>query len=266
MNRLVSALGLVLFVTSLISVESTLAARSDKDANNLRGPVLTVVEHVYTLINRFGQWTPELKSTTTTTYRRDGNITEEVSKWPDYTDPLHTYTRICNYDDQSRQVDYSIYDISGAVYRRGEMTRRNGRRVNSVYTAKGVLKYKEIIEFDEDSCPIVIDNYDPDGSLSSRSVFSYDSDGRQIGWKFYDDKGSIMSDVTFLYNNEGNLVQEKSVAYILAKSVTIEGFGDFEFDEFENWVKRIRYEWVTKFGKSYWEPKNLCERTISYFQ
>jgi hypothetical protein len=39
----------------------------------------------------------------------------------------------------------------------------------------------------------------------------------------------------------------------------------YEFDAKGNWIKKTKSEWITKNGKSFFEPRQIISRTITYY-
>jgi len=97
-----------------------------------------------------------------------------------------------------------------------------------------------------------------------KRVNLYDSQGRVVGTNYigldeglyrtestkFDDRGNEIESTTF--NADGTINSRESYSY--------------EFDRYGNAIKDTTYEWLTEDGKSFFRPKDVTYRTITYFK
>ena len=79
--------------------------------------------------------------------------------------------------------------------------------------------------------------YSADGSLNQHYLSVLDAQGNEIEWTIFEVK-------------DGSVRSKHSYAY--------------EFDAKGNWTKQTNSKWVTKGGRSYYEPQSVAYRTITY--
>jgi hypothetical protein len=63
------------------------------------------------------------------------------------------------------------------------------------------------------------------------------------------------------YDEKGNKTEEDFYNPDLRRKETYA----YEGDSTGNWIRRTTSTWVTKFGKSYFEPSLVTYRTITYY-
>ena len=100
------------------------------------------------------------------------------------------------------------------------------------------------------------------GSASrTRVVFSYD--GTQVEEQFYSGEGELYRKQVTTLDEKGNEV-EQTVNEPRGNRTTRYAYS-YEFDAKGNWMKRTTSKWVTKEGKSFFEPSYVTYRTITYY-
>ena len=157
---------------------------------------------------------------------------------------------------------------------------------------EGTRTPSEAVSFDAQGNLTEEDSYSPDGTLRSKAVYTYDTKENRAEevfykprWRFFD--GPVDSKDVYSYDAKGNLTEEASYSpdgtlkskttctYDAKGNKTEEAFYNpnlrkkevytYENDAFGNWIKMVTSTWVTKFGKSYFEPSMVTYRTITYY-
>ncbi len=106
--------------------------------------------------------------------------------------------------------------------------------------------------------------YGNDTSLRSRKVYVYDEKGNRTESATYIQNAKQASlRIVAVYDDKGNVIEE--TIYMANTAVGEKWSYAYEFDLNGNWIKRKRLEWVTKDGKSYFEPYDVSYRSITYF-
>lgn len=112
-----------------------------------------------------------------------------------------------------------------------------GRLVEeSLYMGNGRPSTRSVYKYEADRRESLV--YASDGSLNQRYLSTFDGKGNETEWVVYETR-------------DGSVRNRYSYAY--------------EFDARGNWVKRTTSKWVTKDGKSFFEPSHLTFRTITYY-
>jgi hypothetical protein len=188
------------------------------------------------------------------------------------------------YDELGNLTGRITYDLKGNVRHVAVYSVIDGDRVAKVSTMhyeydpppmktkspKSDLKvgdqrytYKFKYKYDDKGNRTETSWYSNDGKLSSRYVSRYDEMGNEIEWIRYTGDGKIESRRTSKYDEKGNEIEK---TYFDGNDLVKGKFSyTFEFDSKGNWIKRNSSRWVTKNGKSYFEPYEVTYRIIAYY-
>jgi hypothetical protein len=231
--------------------------KSDAEDEGLKGKVKSIVSRRADLVAAEGKLTEgKLEPSSSEYYNEQGNLTKRES-----------------YDWQGNPRDISVY---GYI---------DGERASN---------YKSI-RYEYDPPPMMLPpppagqpkpTYDP--RYSSKYKYRYDDKGKMAEKLLYGNDGKLR--LRYVYNYNGNQKEElvytaegklnqKYVSVIDDKGneteeTTFEAKDDsirskysysYEFDTKGNWIKRIASKWVTKDGKSFFEPAWVTYRTITYY-
>ena len=220
----------------------------------------------------------------------NGNLTEEARH---VGDGKAVWKRIYTYDAKGNKTSSTTYEIVGSrawqtekhVYtydNKGNLT------VDASYYRDGSLNDKRTYVYDDMGKRAEEADYH-DGSLSGKNTYAYDAKGNLTKkdyltkegdvswvevWKYddknnliesasYDGKDSLEYKETRIYDVNGNLTEQ--AGYEADGSLQYKSGCIYEFDSIGNWGKRTLSTWVTKSGKSYFEPSGVTHRTIAYF-
>jgi hypothetical protein len=105
--------------------------------------------------------------------------------------------------------------------------------------------------------------YNGDGSLWIRDVTKLDSNDNKIEWARYAANGSLNFSRKSKYDEKGNEIEE---TYFNADGAISNRYSyTYEFDQMENWIKRVGSTWVNKGEKSSLELKSVTYRNITYY-
>jgi hypothetical protein len=104
--------------------------------------------------------------------------------------------------------------------------------------------------------------FNNDGKLSLRYVYKYSELQREE--LVYTADGSLNQRYVSLLDNQGNEIEETSYE-VGGETVRSKQAYAYEFDVNGNWTKQTTSKWVTKDGRSYYEPANVYYRTITYY-
>ena len=220
------------------------------------------------------------------TYDAKGNMTEAA--WYDAKDSLLGKT-IHTYDTERNMLKYVVlYNADGSLDCKSVYTYDAKGNMTGIvdYNDRGSLKSKTVYTYDAKGNTTKKAWYNADGSLDGKFTFTYDAAGNQIEEAKYNDRGSLVLKKTFdtkgnltekveykadgsldsrivrAYDAKGNLTEK--VEYNAKGALAGKYIYTYEFDSTGNWTKRTESEWVTKFGKSYFEPSEALYRGITY--
>ena len=96
-----------------------------------------------------------------------------------------------------------------------------------------------------------------------RQVHLYDAAGRRIVTQRLTAEGKLYRINVTRFDARGNEVEEG--VYDSEGGVVSRNAYSYEFDAHGNWVKQTTSEWVTRDGKSFFEPKEVSYREITYY-
>jgi hypothetical protein len=230
---------------------------TDKGEEGLKGQVKTVTVELAQLSNVNGKWVEGKRyPASVDTYDLKGDLTQRDRI--DYKGkPLDK--SVYSYLDSERVVKIDLFEASFAIpgppapFAVSEAAKSNR---DSRYT----FKFKYI--YDSEGRRVETDWYENDGRVFSRDFYEYDVNGHQVKHKSYGGDGSPGIEKTFLYDNKGNVKE----------AINHPPFGkdgrysyEYKFDSTGNWIRRASSKWVTKDGKSYFEPFEITYRSITYY-
>jgi hypothetical protein len=258
---------MVLLVLALLYVYPAWAEpKIDKEKYHLLGSVQKVVTETAKLADKFGKWSEEKRMPSEiATFDEKGNLIEEDSYDVDGTvksKAVYTYdTKENKAEEVSYKPRWRFFDgpvDSKDVYAYDE---KGNLIEESSYNPDGTLKSKTIYTRDAKGNLIEEAFYNPNGTLKSKLINTYDAKGNRTEETVYNSDGTLRTKTVSTYDENGNKNEEDFYNPDLRKKETY----TYESDSFGNWTKRTTSTWVTKFGKSYFEPSLVTYRTITYY-
>ena len=194
-----------------------------------------------------------------------------------------------HYDQKGQLTRRELYDYKGNLWQIAVYGYVDGERVRS----------EETIRHEYDPPPMIAigppaDRAEakptpkPDPRYSSRYRYKYDDKGRQVEEVMYWNDGRLGAHTvinyragqleTLIYHAGGELVSKSvktldargnvvETSYYDLKTDSVESRYSYVYDSFDakgNWVKKTTSRWVTKEGKSFFEPSYVTYRTITY--
>src|SRR5215510_14746656 len=260
---------LVLFVLSFLLVSSATAQpKTDREQYGLAGPVKKVVIETAKLSNKFGKWEEEgRKPAETLTFNAQGNLTEHETYAPDGTlksEAVYTYDSQGNKTEENAYTSPLVRLFKGTLQFKDVYTYdAQGNLIEeAAYAPDGALKSKDVHTYDAKENLTEEDVYTPSGTPKSRALYAYDAKGNRTENKnLYTPDGVLKAKEVRTYDVKGNLIEDAFYAPDLQKKEAY----SYEDGSFGNWIKMTTATWVTKFGKSYFEPSMVTHRTITYY-
>jgi hypothetical protein len=191
------------------------------------------------------------------------------------------------YDEKGQLVRHESYDYRGNLREVAVYGYLDGERVRS----------EKSIRHEYDPPPVMMAAGPPtvgqrpksDPGYSNKYRYKYDDKGRQVERSMYWNDGRLGGRTvrgykdgqveTLTYSDDGELVDKRvetldakgnavETSYFDVKSDTVRTRYSYTYDSFDaqgNWVKRTTSEWMTKDGKSFFEPSYVTYRTITYY-
>jgi hypothetical protein len=244
---------IVMFLMSFPTLAQKL--KSDREDEGLRGKVKIVSTETADLSNESGKLVEgRRKPSLNETYDVDGNLIEQT--FYDYMGNL-SETRKFGYVDGERVSKHErtrhVYDPPPAAPPSQATNKKWDPRYDWMY------KYK----YDARGNRIERTIYNGDGSLWIRDVTKLDSNDNKIEWARYAANGSLNFSRKSKYDEKGNEIEE---TYFNADGAISNRYSyTYEFDQMENWIKRVGSTWVNKGEKSSLELKSVTYRNITYY-
>src|SRR2546425_2066301 len=237
--------------------QAPVAPRAGIDAKDegLKGKVKTVLTESEDLS---GKWAVgSRKPSSMQYYNEDGNLIKtERYDWKGNLSDIEVY----GYIDGDRVSKYAYirheYDpppmmmASAPGQKRVEHDNRYSIKLKFIYDSNDRLIER-----------VVIGN---DGELRTRCVHDFDK-AKEVESCYSD--GKIYYKSTSIVDDRGNVI-EKTIERPSSGSnnTSSDRYSyDYQFDSKHNWIKQTTSEWVTKGGRSYYEPTSVYYRTITYY-
>ena len=235
--------------------QEPVAKRDGTDATDegLHGKVKMVLTESQDLS---GTWSVQTrKHNSVEYYNEQGNLTKRESY--DYKGNLSDVT-VYGYLDGARASDYK------------SIRHEYNPPPMMIMSAPGEAKpkydprYSNKFDFKYDSQKRLVEKtwINNAGKLQIRYVYKYS--GRQREEWVYSEEGSLNQHYLSVLDDKGNRV-EWTIFEIRDGTVESRHSYAYEFDAKGNWTKRTSSKWVTKDGRSFYEPANVYYRTITYY-
>jgi len=170
-------------------------------------------------------------------YEEISNFTNETGEWVEGT-RVPLFTAI--FDTQGNLIDESFHSFMYTQPASDEYIcdYDSEEKVNEqAYYRDGVLQSKVIPSYDEQGRAVEAVVCDSSGTPKFRHVYKYDANGNQTEAAYYEINGSLLN--KNVHNNE--------------------------YDSRGNLIKVTTLSWVTKEGRSFYEPALVRYRTITYY-
>ncbi|MFL6333797.1 MAG: hypothetical protein ACJ754_10845 [Pyrinomonadaceae bacterium] len=229
--------------------------KSDAEDEGLKGMVKTVFEEDQDLS---GTW----------------SVSGRKPSSRDYYDEKGQFTKRESYDYKGNLYEVSVYGYVDGERVRSEKTVRHEYDPPPVTVAAGPptagarpksdprYSYRFRYKYDEKGRLIEEDWYGSDGRLWLRYVYKFEGDKKEE--LVYSEDGSLNQRYVFTLDSQGNEVEK--IDYDVKDGSVDERYSyAYEFDAKGNWTKKTASKWVTKGGKSFFEPSYVTYRTITYY-
>jgi hypothetical protein len=231
------------------------AKRDGTDANDegLHGKVKMVLTESQDLS---GTWSVQTrKRNSMEYYNEQGNLTKRESY--DYKGNLSDIT-VYGYLDGARASDYK--SISHEYNPPPMMIMSAPGETKPKYDPR----YSNKFDFKYDNQKRLVEKtwINNAGKMQIRYVYKYS--GRQREEWVYSEDGSLNQHYLSVLDDKGNRV-EWTIFEVRDGTVSSKLSYVYEFDAKGNWIKRTSSKWVTKDGRSYYEPENEYYRKITYY-
>ncbi len=226
---------------------------TDTSDADLHGKVKTVYSESE---DRSGTWAVQSrKPTSMQYYNEQGNLTKsELYDWKGNLFQITVYgyldgARVSKWETIRHEYNPPPMMISPKP---GEAKPKYDPR----YSNKSDFKYddkKRLIE------KTLINN---DGKLWQRLIYKYS--GNQLERLVYSADGSLNQRSVSVLDENGDSIEHTSYE-VGGEKVRAKYTYAYEFDAKGNWIKQTSSKWVTKDGRSYYEPASVYYRTITYY-
>ncbi|HEX8277985.1 MAG TPA: hypothetical protein VF540_04790 [Segetibacter sp.] len=182
------------------------------------------------------------------------------------------------------------YDLQGKLIKEEPVPGREGRPIVCINGKCNTEEPKQEYKYNKQGKVIEESSILMDGTMTSKRELDYDVQGKLLESRYYsrDNKGKLHLENKWVYTRKGN--ETKSTYYegcckikrwqiavfdsyknLIKLSVfRPDGYKrkaaySYEYDSKGNWTKRKVFDWVTKDGKSSFEPVEVNYRKISYY-
>ena len=192
----------LLWITPAVSQTKT-----DKDRENLAGPVKRVEAYLIDIVSNDNGVVEKRHRWYTTAYNTEGNISKRTSYDQNgeiIAINIHTYDangRSTGYDEYARLGDKTLTSKRPHVYKLNE----DGRRIEyTVFESNGSVGTRFVYIYDAQGNLIEEHWYAHTGLLAGRMVFTFDEKGNRIGEASYEEDGTLSWKNTSKYDANGH--------------------------------------------------------------
>lgn len=228
-------ISILVFIVLLSGCSTIKKEKNDLKKMNLKGKVRSIREFYYKAVEKSGEilkgkiekYDFEHRDTYIIFNNKGNGIEENAYN----ADGSFAYKWTCKYDNKGNQIETNDYDSDGKFYK------------------KWIIKYK--YKWNK----IETNVYNSDGSFSHKWILKYDYKGNQIEQNNYRSDGSLVRKWVSKYDDKGNQIEEN--AYNSDGSLGVNCNYEYEYDEKNNWIKKIIFE-----NKI---PEYILERKIEYY-
>jgi hypothetical protein len=200
-----------------------------------------------------------LESEETYTYDPQGRLTEQVQLTVDGVGLRQVNT----YDAQGRLIKALSYHGRELPTTVKTYTATGWTSETVFYQSDGTPRFRMVISCDNKARWAEIRQYKAEGVLESRTTCTADAKLRVTRCLVYTADGSVDSQEVIVSDAKGYVTEVAS--YRADGSVKKRLLYGYEFDAKGNWIKKTKSEWITKNGKSFFEPRQIISRTITYY-
>lgn len=236
--------------------------KSDREDEGLRGRVKSIVKEDAKMSNESGKWDEAKRSpSSTVSFDEKGNFTQQVF----YRSNGHVHFTI-KYSfidgDKTSIIKYEEDPSSPPPPPAPAPASSSSQATTRPSDPRFDYKYK--YKYDSQGNRVEEARYSSTGALSITDVSKFDPKGNRIEWSRYTSRGELNFRKTISYNDRG---QETELTYFRDDGSISEKYSytDYVMDSQGNWIKRVESKWITKNGKSYFEPYQVTYRKITYY-
>lgn len=221
-----------------------------KELHGLRGDVKTVVWEDAEIVFENGNYVEKERThRRTETYDLQGNLVKEEPIPPQEGRPIVCIDGKCNTEEPKQKYKYN---------KKGVIIEETGVLMDGTVTSKR--------EFDYDPQGKLLESryYDQnnDDKLYLANKWVYTRQGNQITSTYYNGCCIIKRWQVAVFDNHRNIIE---LAVFRPDGYKRKASYSYEYDAEGNWIKRKSFDWVTKDGKSFFEPVEAEYREFSYY-
>lgn len=226
----------LLWITPIVAQTKT-----DKDRDELTGPVKCVEAYLIDFVKKDNGIVETRQRWYTTTYNTDGNIAEKVTydqtgaiseklvytydangrstgyeEYPALIDKSLTIARhhVYKLDEEGRNVEYTVFESDGSfgtrfVYKydaKGNLTEQRW------YAHTGQLGGTLVYTFDEKGNETSQSSYEGNSALSWKSISKYDENGNKTEW-VQSQGNTLKYKIVFSYDIKGRILEKETAEF-----------------------------------------------------
>lgn len=225
--------------------------KNDLAVHNLYEDVKLIEQNVYYTVEKFGEISKgKLFLSSEQIYNIDGNL-EEVNNY--YPENILGSKWVIKYNDVGNKIKTIIYNAEGDLSTEWSEKNVNSesydyKRFNNDEIANESYhdylknyKYQKVsYKYDEKGKLIEIITNDPEDNLVKRETNKYDLEGNLVEVINFNSDNKINTKKISRFDDNGNVMTDEIKDYKSNETVAISY--KYEFDENDNWTKRIELE------------------------
>ncbi len=173
-------------------------------------------------------------------------------------------------DKDSNVLEYKHYYDEEVVSRYTYEYRRWDNKVEEIsyeydnsLKKDGEVRYRNVRTYNKEGKEVENISYRPDGSLWAKWTTTFDQTGHTLVEFHYDEDSSIKKCTTRKFDERGNIYEE--ACYEADGSLNYRLEFHYEYDSKGNWIKQTINQWVTRWGKLFYEPVSVTHRELTYY-
>jgi hypothetical protein len=280
-----------LFLCPVLLAQSKVSYQTDREISGLIGPVKSVMTKT-SAVGPHERVEGSIEKVETESYDLKGHLTESRIRYRKVGGYIGQEGKVSYaYNEQGQRVSKMIFVGEGPLLSKILFAYDpNGNRTAEVLSrGDGSFASVTVSTYDTNNNPALIITYNwgpppsiskiitaydaqghhvessyENGVLEWKVVYSTDAAGHRLESFVYGSDGSLTKKLLNKYGPRGNPIE--STSYRADGSIESKEMYTYEVDSVGNWIKKTTSKWVTKSGKSYFEPVDVTSRSVTYYR
>ncbi len=264
----------LLFCLAIYSTSfSAVTDKTDKDREQLLGPVNNVYVEISKMVQKDGNWIEEPPMPwLSSTYDPRGHQIEEVQI---YTNKALDFTSVFTHDAKGILTEGIEYDAKGNVAFKWTYTKNDtlSKMVENRFQPDGTFFSKATYHYDISGNLVEENRFPPHSKNHFKWIYKYDDKGRKVEESHFLIRSGIRPDqvlkslnsrLVFSYNRKG--VLKKEIRFDDMGEISSLKQFEYKYDKVGNWISQTALESLKEPGEKPLVRTEVTHRKITYHQ